>query len=117
MDVLRYGSRIDAQSSDVMSGALAMENQQVMMVKRTKMTMMMMLMTMMMMLMMKILTMKILMPMMKRKMVTMMMIPNIGIAMRRWWIIPVCDTGVGDDGNGNLIQMIMPNKKAMVTIT
>ena len=123
MDVLRYGSRIDAQSSDAMSGALAMENQQVMMVKRTKMTMMMMtmmmmLMTMMMMMMMmKILTMKILMPMMKRKMVTMMMIPNIGIAMRRWWIIPLCDTGVGDDGNGNLIQMMIPNKKAMVTIT
>ena len=34
-DVLRYGSRIDAQSSDVMNGALAMESQQVMMVNRT----------------------------------------------------------------------------------
>ena len=59
MDVLRYGSRIDAQSSDAMSGALAMENQQVMMVKRTKMTK-------------KILTMMILMMMMKNKMVLMM---------------------------------------------
>ena len=34
-DVLRYGSRIDAQSSDEMNGALAMESQQVKMVKKT----------------------------------------------------------------------------------